>query len=92
MRLSIGLAVAVCFITAGCVSLKKVAMVHPITRDIRWCEHQMTSMFGIQAAMVVNRAVQNCIKQMEALGYRKAEDLTPEERETLLPGAKTRQF
>ena len=75
---------------AACAASKKVAMVHPVTYDIRWCEASMTTMFGIQANIAVGNRVKNCVEQLQALGYKKAEDLTPEEREQLLPGTKAR--
>ena len=59
-----------------------VAMVHPRSGEIRMCQAEG---MGLVPAIAAKKAVWNCVEQLEALGYKKAEELTPEERARLRP-------
>ncbi len=72
----IGLSVLV-----GCAS-PQVAMVHLKSRDIQYCK---AAGLGAAPAILAQISVTNCVEQLEALGYKKAEDLTDEERAGLSP-------
>ena len=59
-----------------------VMLVHPVSGDIRPC--QAIGM-GLIPAITAVKAVDACVEQYKALGYKRADELTPEERARLSP-------
>ncbi len=63
----------------GC-GLSYILLVDPKTRDLKRCSASEVGVYGQPA---LSRAVESCAKQFEALGYVRAENLTPEQRSNL---------
>lgn len=76
---------------AGCAGMgtPHVILVHPKTGDIRQCKGKsrgwMIPVMGMLPAMAAKATVENCVTQHQALGYKRADELTPAERDKLRP-------
>jgi hypothetical protein len=66
---------------SGCVT-RNIMLVHPNSGDIRQCQ---SAGAGIIPAVMAANMASDCVAQFQALGYIKAEDLTPEQRGALNP-------
>ena len=59
-----------------------VALVHPVTGAVRICSYDTVGNLAF---------IEDCARMWESLGYRRADTLTPQEKEQLLPaGLRTR--
>ncbi len=73
----------------GCsFSTEFVIMAHPKSQDVVICDPTKSRL----SAPRWKGWTKNCIKQLEGLGYKKAEDLSPQERESLRPKLKRFEF
>ncbi len=70
----------IALLAAGCAA-PNVILVHPRTGDIRQCRASATGRHALTAVLYVN----NCVTQHQALGYKRADELTPAERDKLRP-------
>lgn len=76
--------------TSGCLYTKdtSVLMVHTKTGDVQTCRGS----FQMAMYVPISNSPDNCVKQYKSLGYKKAEELTPAEREALRPELRKFQF
>jgi hypothetical protein len=65
----------------GCVT-RNIMLVHPNSGDIRQCQ---SAGAGIIPAVMAANMASDCVTQFEALGYVRADKLTPEQRAALNP-------
>lgn len=77
----IALLLSVALLLAGCAS-PNVMLIHPRTGDIRQCA---ASGAGIYGAGLAVQSVNNCVGQLQALGYKRADELTQGERDQINP-------
>lgn len=82
MRKAAVLAVIFPWVLMACATPSMIALVHPVTNDVKVCSWDTVGNLNW---------IDDCAKMWEGLGYRRAESLTPEERETLMPGVPTKQ-
>ena len=85
MRLWIGTLLAV--VLAGCALFQapqSVLMVHPKSGDIVMCEDSLVYPYWPASIQ--------CIQQLQLVGYKRAEDLTPKERAALRPELRKFKF
>lgn len=72
---------------ASC-SFPTIKMVHPVTGDVQVCKRTRpgpSRSAGRGETRSARSEREKCVQQYEALGYKKSEDLTPEELERLTP-------
>jgi hypothetical protein len=64
---------------ASCSPATPVLMVQPKSGDTTWCTVDKLHYF------YSTRLIENCVEQLESIGYVQAEKLTPEDRARLAP-------
>jgi hypothetical protein len=70
---------------ASC-SYPTIKMVHPVTGDVHVCKRTRpgrSRSAGRGEQLYPRSMMEKCVQQLEALGYKRSEDLTLEERERL---------
>ncbi len=75
------------FFLASC-SFPTIKMINPATGDVQVCKSTRPGQSRSVArgeTLYPRSMMQECVQQYEALGYKKIEDLTPEELERLTP-------